>query len=107
MLAYAVGNYVQLFHILLPTTTLDKSFTKNMFLSAIFIFCCGSSMYLFGYFITFYNMDRGACSVYSKECAASALGFTGTFISAMSMVSSIITDIPLYIHVCTLHAARL
>ena len=62
-----------------------QSIVKNNFLQAVYIFCCGSSMYYFGYYVALFNMDRAReCS---RFCTASGLGFAGTLLSAMAMVS--------------------
>ena len=42
-------------------------------------------MYYFGYYVTIFNMDRAhKCS---RFCTASGLGFAGTLVSAIAMVS--------------------
>jgi hypothetical protein len=42
-------------------------------------------MYYFGYHVTLFNMDRvHKCS---RFCTASGMGFAGTLISSMAMVS--------------------
>ena len=50
-----------------------------------YIFSCGSSMYFFGYYVTSINMGQiiNTCSIFY---IASSLGFTGTLLSALSMV---------------------
>ena len=63
---------------------------KNNFIRAVYIFCCGSSMYYFGYYVTLCSTDRvHGCS---RVRAASALGFVGILTSAMSMVSTCKVD---------------
>ena len=71
-------------------TSLTSYCEKNNFIQAVYIFCCGSSMYYFGYYVTLFNMDRlHKCSRFHT---ASGLGFTGTFLSAMTVVSVLVGE---------------